>query len=262
MYAVILVGGKGNGLSELTRDTENPIPKCLATVGDKTVLEHQIDQLKKIGVTNIILCESYLSDVIKQFFTNKNEDKDENTYEGVHLDHLVLEEDLGSAGAMKEASDMIPKEQLHAPFLYGDIFSDVQLQQMMNLHEQCYNEMGPDQEGEGLVTILGVMFKHPKGKLYITADGYHVDTYEKPEEPINGGMFILSREIYSLLPDQGIFTSKDVLDSFPSRNKVYYEHNGLWRDTGTMAELKLAGSEWETKLIQERYVRGVERLFN
>lgn len=46
MKVIILVAGLGTRLGELTKDT----PKCLIKVGSKTILEHQLEILKKAGI--------------------------------------------------------------------------------------------------------------------------------------------------------------------------------------------------------------------
>lgn len=51
MKAFILAAGIGTRLGELTKDT----PKCLIKIGNKTILEHQIGLLKKIGINEIVV---------------------------------------------------------------------------------------------------------------------------------------------------------------------------------------------------------------
>ena len=71
MKVVILAGGKGTRLKEYTDD----IPKPMIKVLGKTVLEYQFENLKKFGLTDIILCIGYLGEKIKEFEGSKS-----NTY--------------------------------------------------------------------------------------------------------------------------------------------------------------------------------------
>ena len=64
MIAVISAGGKGTRLSEVTID----IPKPMAKIASKPILEHQIDCLKENGIKDIYLLIGYLGNVIKDYF--------------------------------------------------------------------------------------------------------------------------------------------------------------------------------------------------
>ena len=64
MKAVILAGGLGTRLKSVNKD----IPKPMTLICNKPVLEHQIEFLKKSGITDFILITGYLSDQIKDYF--------------------------------------------------------------------------------------------------------------------------------------------------------------------------------------------------
>ena len=66
MQAVLMAGGKGTRLSSVTRD----IPKPMVQIDGKPLLEHQIDNLKECGITDIILVTGYLGDIIEDYFQN------------------------------------------------------------------------------------------------------------------------------------------------------------------------------------------------
>ena len=68
MQAVIMAGGKGTRLSSVTKD----IPKPMVQIDGKPLLEHQIDNLKENGITDIILVTGYLGGVIKDYFASFN----------------------------------------------------------------------------------------------------------------------------------------------------------------------------------------------
>ena len=62
--AVILSGGLGTRLKPFT----NAIPKPLLPIGEKAVLEIQIERLVKSGFTQIVLATNYKADYIENFF--------------------------------------------------------------------------------------------------------------------------------------------------------------------------------------------------
>jgi NDP-sugar pyrophosphorylase family protein len=64
MKAVILAGGLGSRLRPFTQI----IPKPLLPIGEKSVLEIQIEHLKKHGFDEIFLATNYKSQYIENFF--------------------------------------------------------------------------------------------------------------------------------------------------------------------------------------------------
>lgn len=63
MKAVILAAGKGTRLGKMTATT----PKCLVTVGERTILDYQLDALEAAGLTDIIVVSGYLADQVAGF---------------------------------------------------------------------------------------------------------------------------------------------------------------------------------------------------
>ena len=61
MKAIILAAGEGLRLSPLTDDT----PKCLLKVGDKTIIDHQIDSIKKCGLKDIVVVVGHCQDKLR-----------------------------------------------------------------------------------------------------------------------------------------------------------------------------------------------------
>ena len=67
MKALILASGIGKRLRPLTYE----VPKPLLKIGDKTILEHQIDNLTSCNITNIIITTGSFSDKIKEHVKEK-----------------------------------------------------------------------------------------------------------------------------------------------------------------------------------------------
>lgn len=60
--AIILAAGKSRRMGDLTAGT----PKCLLSLGDKTILEHQIENLRLCGITDITIVTGFCENMIKQ----------------------------------------------------------------------------------------------------------------------------------------------------------------------------------------------------
>ena len=67
MKAIILAAGKGTRLYPLTKSK----PKCLVKVGKKTLIEHEIDNLIKIGIKNFIILVGPFENQIKSLLLKK-----------------------------------------------------------------------------------------------------------------------------------------------------------------------------------------------
>ena len=63
MKAIILAAGKATRLLPLTKDT----PQCMLKVGKKTILERQIELIKKSGIDDITVITGYLSEKVEKF---------------------------------------------------------------------------------------------------------------------------------------------------------------------------------------------------
>jgi len=62
MKAIILAAGKATRLLPFTKDS----PQCLLKIGQKTILERQIEFLKKGGIEEITIITGYLSEKIEK----------------------------------------------------------------------------------------------------------------------------------------------------------------------------------------------------
>jgi NDP-mannose synthase len=107
--AVILAGGLGIRLKPFTEI----IPKPLLPIGEKAVLEIQIDRLRKYGFDDIFLATNYRSQYIENFLG------DGSRY-GVHLTISKEEKPLGTAGPIRLLKDFLTE-----PFIVmnGDILT-------------------------------------------------------------------------------------------------------------------------------------------
>ena len=84
-----MAGGKGTRIASVRSD----VPKPMINICGKPILEHQIDNLKACGLTDIILVIGYLGDKIKEYFGDGNKF-------GVNIEYFVEDHPLGTAGAL------------------------------------------------------------------------------------------------------------------------------------------------------------------
>ncbi|MDX9786693.1 MAG: phosphocholine cytidylyltransferase family protein [Desulfobacterales bacterium] len=69
MKAIVLSAGQGKRLLPLTSE----LPKCLLPIGGKTLIEWQIDELNKCGITQITVVTGYRSEKVKAVLDRRYE---------------------------------------------------------------------------------------------------------------------------------------------------------------------------------------------
>jgi D-glycero-alpha-D-manno-heptose 1-phosphate guanylyltransferase len=117
MKAIILCGGYGTRLGELTKDT----PKPLIKVGNKSVLQTIIDRLKDAGIKEIVIKVHYLPDKIIQ------EIGEQALY---YFEPILFDQDE----SMRKLKGWIGEEDYM--LINGDTLSNVDYKKMMASHQE------------------------------------------------------------------------------------------------------------------------------
>lgn len=121
MKVVIMAGGKGTRIASVRSD----VPKPMINICDKPILEHQIENLKACGLTDIILVIGYLGIKIQEYFGDGSKF-------GVNIQYFVEDHPLGTAGAL------FKMPQLTEDFLLlcGDIIINVDFNRFIAFHKE------------------------------------------------------------------------------------------------------------------------------
>jgi len=119
--AVILAGGKGTRLREVSQG----LPKPMIPILGKPLLQHLIEQCVAHNICNIKLLVSYKKEVIIDFFG------DGRRY-GVSIQYIVEDIPRGTAGALIDALSELDEQFL---VIYGDTFFDIDLDSFWEFHQ-------------------------------------------------------------------------------------------------------------------------------
>lgn len=219
--AIILSGGLGTRLRPFT----NIMPKPLLPVGEKAVLEIQIEQLKKCGFTDIYLATNYKSDYIEKFFG------DGSSY-GINL--YISKEDtpLGTVGPIKLLED-----KLDSPFLVmnGDILTDLNFDELY--------QFGAEQSSDLTVSIKKMVLPFRFGNIDFDGD-IVTNIVEKPNIVTYAlaGIYIMKPDILKRIPSGEMYNMdalmKEMLQNEASISK--YELENYWLDIGCDEDYKKA----------------------
>ena len=121
MKVIIMAGGKGTRIASIAND----IPKPMIRIGEKPILQYQIENLRSCGLTDITLVIGHLGYIIKDYF------KDGHDF-GVHISYYTEEHPLGTAGALFK----MPELNEDFLLLCGDVIFDIDFNRFINFHQK------------------------------------------------------------------------------------------------------------------------------
>jgi NDP-sugar pyrophosphorylase family protein len=222
MKAIILAGGLGSRLKPFTEI----IPKPLLPIGEKSVLEIQIDRLKKYGFDEIYLATNYKSEYIESFFG------DGSRY-GVKLVISKEEIPLGTAGPL-----LLLKDKLTEPFIVmnGDILSLIDFSKLY--------EFALKQESLLTISIKKEITPFAFGNIFFDGDKV-TGIQEKPDiiMYILAGIYVMKPEIFQFFPKDPEYFGMDklILNMIHNNNLVTkFELTEYWLDIGRLNDYEKA----------------------
>jgi mannose-1-phosphate guanylyltransferase len=217
--AIILVGGEGTRLRPVT----SRVPKPVAPVVERPFVAYILDDLARHGVERAIFSTGFLSAAIEA------EIGDGAGY-GLHVDYVVEEEPLGTAGAVANCADQLDDGSFYV--FNGDVLSDVDLTALAALHA--------GKGGMGTIFLTPVEDPRRYGLVELREDGSVASFLEKPGEwqgtaLINAGVYVLEREVLEMIPRGRLFSiERGVFPRLAQAGSLYgYVGDGYWRDIGT-----------------------------
>ncbi|MEI8293301.1 MAG: sugar phosphate nucleotidyltransferase [bacterium] len=219
-WALIMAGGKGTRLGEITRKT----PKPMLKVAGKPIIERIILHLTSYGIRKIYISVNYLYQVILDYLG------DGSKY-GCKITYLIEENELGTGGAIS----LLPRNMLD-PFVVcnGDLITQANIHEMLEFHKQ----------GNYGITLGLSDYTHsiPYGCVELN-DKKVIALYEKPtiNKHVNAGIYVVNPDVAKCVPNR-FFPITDLIDECFSKNidvggwKILED----WLDVGQKNELKLA----------------------
>ena len=226
MYAMILAGGKGERLRPLT-DT---LPKPMVPLHNKPILWHQVEWLKRVGVTDVVFLAGYRWEIIKEYFGDGSEF-------GINAHYSVEDSPLGRGGAIKQGFSMVPEEAESVMVLNGDIIT-AQAPEAIVEHYRCKQHA----DTSHLATIMIVPMISPYGLVDVGSQDEVVSFREKVELPfwINAGIYVFDRRIASELPELGDHET-EMFPQLATEGKISaFRSRVFWRSVDSFKDLNEA----------------------
>ncbi len=219
MQAVIMAGGEGSRLRPLTCN----MPKPLAKLCGKCVVDYITDLLRLHGCDKAVLTVMYKGEMIQAHFTEQPV--------GIELLFSYEDTPLGTAGSVKKAYQMLD----NAPFLVisGDAMCDFDLTSAIAFHQA--------KEADATIVVKHVSDPREYGLISTSEDGRITGFIEKPSyasaasDIANTGIYILSPSVMELIEEgkQTDFAQNVFPEMLRRGMKLFsYEENGYWCDIG------------------------------
>ena len=221
MKAVVLAGGEGSRLRPLTCT----IPKPMARIFGKPIIEYIFEMLYRSGVTNASVTLGYLPHIIENEY--------ENRYKKLNLKFFREDTPLGTAGSVKMAAS-----GFNEPFFVvsGDAMCNFDLSKMMAYHKASGAK----------ITIVATAQKDPRefGVVRVDRENRVLGFIEKPSwsqavsNLANTGVYIINPECLELIPNGKSYDfARDLFPMMLERDMPIFCYNtdDYWCDVGSIA---------------------------
>ena len=218
--AVLMAGGKGERLRPLTEKT----PKPLVKVGDKCIIDYNIDRLIEFGVKHLNVTVNYLGEQIEEHFSEPRNNVQVRTFREPKF--------LGTIGSIKFVDTFYNDTIL---VMNSDLFTDIDFEDFY-LHFREHN-------AEMSVAAVPYNVSIPFGVLDL--EGRNIKgLLEKPKYNYyaNAGIYLIKKSALAEIPEDTFFNATDLLEKLISQNEtvIRYPLNGTWIDIGQHADLAKA----------------------
>ena len=221
LECVIMAGGRGKRLSPLTDKT----PKPMLMLGDKPIIEHNIDRLVSYGIKKIYITLKYLGEQIQEYFGDGSQ-------KGIEIDYVWEDQPLGTAGALSLVEEY---GKDHILLMNSDLFTNIDFED------------------------LYLSFLRQKADMIVASTEYKVDIpyavfetnssvvtgfKEKPTYVYhsNAGIYILKKNLIKHIPPNQFYDITELMERVVTDGGklVYNPILGFWIDIGKPIDYKQA----------------------
>ncbi len=222
--AVIMSGGRGQRLKPLT----DKVPKPLLKVGEKSIIEHNLDRLALYGIDDFWVSLRYLGEQIEQKLGNGDD-------RNVRIEYVWENEPLGTIGAVSKIKNF------HHDYILvtnSDLLTNVD-------YEKFFLEFLTSNADLAVLTIpyqVNVPYAVLETKNRVVKSFKEKPTYTYYS---NGGIYLFKKQVLKLIPDNTFFNSTDLMESLIQKkyNVISYPFSGYWLDIGKHEDFQRAQTD-------------------
>ena len=221
LECMIMAGGRGKRLSPLTDN----VPKPMLMLGDKPIIEHNIDNLISFGIKKIYISINYLGKQISDYFGD-------GSSKGIEIQYILEKKFLGTAGALGLVEEFRSDNIL---LMNADLYTNADIE---NLFLKFINENAD-------MAISSTLYNIDVPYAVFESDNFKVNAIkEKPSYSYysNAGIYIFKNKIYKSIERNKYLDITTLIENLISENKkiVHVPILGFWIDIGNPNEYKNA----------------------
>lgn len=218
--ALVMAGGRGSRLSPMTDET----PKPLLPIGDKAIIDHNVDRLRTYGIDDFHISLGYLGQQVEKHF-------DKKLMNGATINFVWEKKPLGTLGAASLVEKfqhdyiLITNSDILTTLDYEDFFLDFL-------------------KNDADMSVVTVPYKVdiPYGVLE-TKDNLIFSLKEKPKYTYysNGGIYIVKKELIKEIPKDTFYNATDLIEKIIRKGKIIsYPIHQYWLDIGKPEDFEKA----------------------
>ena len=217
---MIMAGGRGKRLSPLTDN----IPKPMLKLGEKPIIEHNIDRLISFGIKKIYISLNYLGDQIESYF---GDGKDK----GIEIEYIREDKFMGTAGSLSLIKDIKSK---HILLMNGDLFTNVDFEKM---YSKLINQKAD-------MVIASKDYKVDVPYAIFNSENSQISSFKEKPSYIyhsNSGIYIFDKKLINKIPKNSFYDITDLIQDILTDKKVIHDTiRGYWIDIGKPVDYERA----------------------
>jgi dTDP-glucose pyrophosphorylase len=222
--AVIMAGGRGQRLQPLTDST----PKPLLIVGNKPIMEHNLNRLAMFGIDDFWISVKYLGKQIEDYFgTGKQKN--------INIEYVRESEPLGTIGAVAKINNF---KHEYILLTNSDLLTNID-------YEIFFLEFIKTRAD---LAVLTIPYKVAVPYAVLETEKGEVKSFiEKPIYTYysNGGIYLIKRELLDFIPNNQFYNATDFMQDLIQRNKkvISIPFSGYWLDVGNHQDFERAQND-------------------
>ena len=218
---LLMAGGRGERLRPLT----DSIPKPMLKIGDKPILEHNIDRLALYGIEKIAISVKYKAEIIESHFGDGSD-------KGLNISYIYENEPLGTIGAIKNIPSINTESVL---VMNSDLLTNIDFEDFYLFFK--------DKNADMLVASIPYRVDIPYGVLETVGDSI-VSLKEKPTYTYysNAGIYLIKTNSLDKIPKDKLYNATDLMDQLmkDGKNVINYPIVQYWLDIGKHDDFRKA----------------------
>ncbi|MBP6754784.1 MAG: nucleotidyltransferase family protein [Bacteroidia bacterium] len=222
--AVIMAGGRGQRLQPLT----NATPKPLLKVGDKPIMEHNLNRLAMYGIDDFWVSVKYLGEQIEAYFGSGKQ-------KNINIEYVWENNPMGTIGAVAQINNF---KHDYVLVTNSDLLTNID-------YEQFFLEF--IKQGADLA-VLTIPYQVAIPYAVLETEKGEVKSFkEKPTYTYysNGGIYLMKKEMTHLIPQNKFYNATDLMEDLILQNKkiISFPFSGYWLDVGKHEDFEKAQTD-------------------